>query len=45
LLELGGEQADALGDELSRLGYVDAVVLADLDGEVRGLEVTLGERS
>ncbi|MGO9149011.1 MAG: putative protein N(5)-glutamine methyltransferase [Acidimicrobiales bacterium] len=45
LLELGGEQADALGDELSRLGYVDAVVLVDLDGEVRGLEVTLGERS
>ena len=45
LLELGGEQADALGDDLSRLGYVDTVVLVDLDGEVRGLEATFRERS
>jgi release factor glutamine methyltransferase len=45
LLELGGEQADALGDDLSRLGYVDAVVLVDLAGEVRSLEATFRERS
>jgi release factor glutamine methyltransferase len=41
LLELGGEQADALGDDLARLGYVDISVLADEDGDVRGLEATL----
>lgn len=44
LLELGGEQADALGDDLDRLGYVDVVVLFDQDGDVRGIEVTLGQR-
>jgi len=44
LLELGGEQADALGDDLDRLGYVDVVVLFDQDGDVRGVEVTLGQR-
>jgi release factor glutamine methyltransferase len=38
LLELGGEQADALRGELARLGYVDIGVLADEDGDVRGLE-------
>jgi release factor glutamine methyltransferase len=40
LLELGGEQADALGDDLERLGYVDIAVLVDEDGDVRGIETT-----
>ena len=43
LLELGGEQADALGDDLQRLGYLDTVVLIDEDGDVRGIETTFGE--
>jgi release factor glutamine methyltransferase len=43
LLELGGEQADALGDDLARLGYIDVSVLLDEDGDVRGVEATLGE--
>jgi len=42
LLELGGEQAEALGDDLGRLGYLDVAVLADDDGDVRGIEATLG---
>ncbi len=42
LLELGGEQADALDDDLARLGYVDVSVLVDEDGDVRGIEATLG---
>jgi release factor glutamine methyltransferase len=41
LLELGGEQADALGDDLASLGYVDVTVLVDEDGDVRGVEATL----
>ncbi len=44
LLELGGEQADALGDYLARLGYVDVSVLGQDDGDVRGIEATLGEQ-
>jgi len=44
LLELGGEQPAALGDDLARLGYVDVTVLIDEDGDVRGIEATLGER-
>jgi release factor glutamine methyltransferase len=44
LLELGGEQADALGDDLARLGYVDVSVLVDEDGALRGIEATLGEQ-
>jgi release factor glutamine methyltransferase len=40
LLELGGEQADALRSDLARLGYVDVRVLVD-DGDVRGVEATL----
>ena len=43
LLELGGEQAGALGDDLARLGYVDVTVLVDDDGDVRGIEAALGE--
>ena len=42
LLELGGEQPDVLGAELAGLGYSEAVVLSDQDGDVRGIEVTLG---
>ncbi len=42
LLELGGDQSDALGDDLARLGYVDVTVLVDEDGDVRGVEATLG---
>jgi release factor glutamine methyltransferase len=41
LLELGGEQADVLGDDLGRHGYLDVRVLRDEDGDVRGLEATL----
>lgn len=44
LLELGGEQADAIGDDLTRLGYVDVAELVDDDGDVRGIEATLGQR-
>ena len=44
LLELGGEQADALGEDLARLGYIDVTVLVDEDGDVRGIEATLGEQ-
>lgn len=40
LLELGGDQADALGGDLARLGYVDVTVLVDEDGDVRGIEAT-----
>jgi release factor glutamine methyltransferase len=42
LLELGGDQADELGDDLARCGYTDVVVLVDEDGDVRGVETTLG---
>ena len=42
LLELGGKQADALRDDLARLGYVDVTVLNDEDGDERGIEATLG---
>jgi release factor glutamine methyltransferase len=42
LLELGGAQADALADDLARLGYTGVTVLADEDGDVRGIEATLG---
>jgi release factor glutamine methyltransferase len=42
LLELGGHQADPLADDLGRLGYVDVDVLRDEEGDVRGIEATLG---
>jgi release factor glutamine methyltransferase len=42
LLELGGDQAEALGDDLARIGCVDVDVLVDVDGDVRGIEATLG---
>ena len=40
LLELGGEEADALSGDLSRLGYFDVAILLDPDDDVRGLEAT-----
>jgi len=40
LLELGGEQAEALRDDLARLHYVDVDVLRDEEGDVRGIEAT-----
>ncbi|HWD25422.1 MAG TPA: HemK/PrmC family methyltransferase [Acidimicrobiales bacterium] len=45
LLELGGEQADALGNDLVNLGYVDVKEFVDEDGDVRGIEATYRERS
>jgi release factor glutamine methyltransferase len=44
LLELGGDQARALEDDLDRLGYADVTVHLDEDGDVRGLEATFGEK-
>ena len=41
LLELGGGQADALEDDLARLGYSEPLVLVDEDGDVRGIEATV----
>jgi release factor glutamine methyltransferase len=41
LLELGGQQADALHDDLRREGYVDVDVMRDEEGDVRGIEATL----
>lgn len=38
LLELGGSQPDALRDDLARLGYRDVDLLADEDGDLRGIE-------
>ena len=42
LLELGGEQAGALANDLARLGYVEVTVLLDEEGDVRGIEGTRG---
>jgi release factor glutamine methyltransferase len=42
LLELGGEQGGLLENDLARLGYVDVSVLVDDDGDLRGIEATLG---
>ena len=41
LLEIGGDQAAALESELARLGYFDVAVLADEDGDLRGIEATI----
>jgi len=43
LLELGGEQADALAHDLARRGYVGVTTLFDGDGDVRGIEATFEE--
>jgi len=41
LLELGGDQAERLAGDLHRLGFGAVSVLADEDGDVRGIEATL----
>lgn len=40
LLEIGGDQARLLRDELAGAGFLDAVVLLDEDGDPRGLQAT-----
>jgi release factor glutamine methyltransferase len=42
LIEVGGEQHDVLAEDLSRLGYSGVHVLVDEDGDVRGIEASLG---
>ena len=44
LLELGGDQADALGRTLAAAGFADVVVAHDEDGDVRAIEATLAGR-
>jgi release factor glutamine methyltransferase len=41
LLELGGDEATLIADDLEYSGYGDVAVLADEDGDVRGVEATL----
>jgi release factor glutamine methyltransferase len=41
LLELGGNQADAVGAAMERRGYEDVATWCDEDGDVRGIEGTL----
>jgi release factor glutamine methyltransferase len=41
LLELGGDQAELLSDDLVRLGYDAVITLTDEDGDLRGVEATL----
>jgi release factor glutamine methyltransferase len=40
LLELGGDEAGLIADDLEYAGYVDVRVLRDEDGDVRGVEAT-----
>jgi release factor glutamine methyltransferase len=42
LVELGGDQADTLENDLAGLGYTDVNVFTDEDGDIRGLEATVG---
>ena len=42
LLELGGDEASALREDLERAGFVEVRDLVDEDGDVRGVEATLG---
>ena len=42
LLEVGGAQAGELDAELAQLGYVDVREIVDEDGDLRGIEATLG---
>jgi release factor glutamine methyltransferase len=44
VLELGGEQANALDDDLARAGYLGIAVLVDGDGDVCGIEATRAPR-
>ena len=45
LLELGGDEADALRGDLERADFTDVHVLVDEDGDVRGVEATLSTRA
>ena len=45
VLELGAGQPDALAPDLDRRGYRDVTVIRDEDGDVRGIEATLGNSS
>ena len=45
LLELGAGQPGLLRPDLDRLGYRDVAVIHDEDGDVRGIEATLGSSS
>ena len=40
LLELGGDQADLIAEDLARAGYADVALLADEEGDARGIEAT-----
>jgi release factor glutamine methyltransferase len=40
LFELGGDEASLIADDLEYAGYVDVLVVADEDGDVRGIEAT-----
>ena len=42
LLELGGDQAQLIRPDLERAGYIDVRAMVDEDGDVRGIEATLG---
>jgi release factor glutamine methyltransferase len=41
LLELGGDQADALGHDLSRHGFTNVALLVDEESDARGIDATL----
>lgn len=41
LLEMGGKQAEALREDLYRLGYREATLLYDEEGDLRGIETAL----
>lgn len=40
LLELGGQQAEAVAGDLARLGYVRVIALVDEEGDIRGIEAS-----
>ncbi len=44
VLEIGGDQADAMADCLAGHGFVQVSVLEDEDGDVRGVEATFAPR-
>jgi len=44
LLELGGDQADAVAEDLAKAGYRGVAALTDEEGDVRGIEATLADR-
>jgi release factor glutamine methyltransferase len=45
LLELGGDEANALVDEFARYDFSDVIVFSDDDGDVRGVEATFSGQS